>query len=737
MKSPLYKLYNRIFSASVMVFAAAVFVFGSSSAFSAALYLYSGSSFSRAPFCTPITPCAGPFAGLTFQGCGQAYCGPKQKREPFCMYDNDPCAKQFCKAKRIDSELNDLRCQVQDGHMFAAVRLGHMFLIGDGVCKDLNFAFCWYKKAAEACIPVAQIQMGHFYRDGCVVPRDICQAMTWYKRAADQGDVGGLLALAEMYKGWHGVKPDRAKALALYKKAAACGSADAEYEAGLLLMRASTGKGTETGIEKLLALAEEGHPDSMTAIGDAYYEGRLGPRDITKAYFYWNKGAKAGSALGAFKLAMAYSSCECQPRNPCAAAEWFRIAANRGLPEAELMMGNLYRDGHGVPKDLSMAAEWYFRATKHDVWRAQLELADFYHAGKGGLPRFLEEAARRYNIASNVGDDAYASLMLSIMYEDGRGVPQDLAKSVAYYDKARCQPGFLQALYKIGRRYALGYGLPKSMTLAIRWYCRAADYGLAVAQVELGDIHYFGECVPQDFGAAFEWYHKAAVCGHSYAQNMLGLILLEGDCLPKYANTVVAGFRFQGKVTGPCDKCCIKCKQTICVCEPAYSEKAGNACALCPTPECDKRLQVECHCSPCTACNCGARNVYRCVAWCKEICGPKHKYCGKTPGRCTVAISKENARRAAKWIHRAAISGAGQAQFQLGILYMTGIGVPRDEAKAYAWLHTALEGMDDKNPDIINCLIDQMSPQMRQRAVCLAERAKCYKSDVECCYPSR
>jgi TPR repeat protein len=695
----------------------------SGAALAVTLFACSGTIFALP--CTPVFPCDSPFARLSLSGCkSKKRCGPQRCRQPFCMYENE-CKPKFCEVQRIERELNELRCEVEDGHMYSAVILGHRFLVGEGVCKDFNLAFYWYKRAAEAGIPVAQVQMGHFYRDGCQIPRDIKTAMTWYKRAVDKGDIPGMMALAELYRGWFGAKEDRAKALALYQKAAALGSSDAEYQGGVLLMMNGTQKNSvNQGIEKLIALAEDGHPDSMTALGDAYYQGRIGPRNIPKAYDYWFMAAKAGSALGAFKLGMAYFSGECATINTCEAAGWIIAAARRGLPEAELMAGDLYKEGRGVQKDLKEAADWYFKAADHHLWRAHLELADFYHAGKGDLPRFLEEAARRYMIASDYGNDAYASLMLSVMFEDGRGVPQDLCKNVEYFEKARCQPGFLKAQYKIGRRYAEGYALPRSMTLALRWYCRAAECGLPVAQVELGDIHYLGVCVPQDFGKAFEWYQRAACAGHTYAQNMLGLILLEGDCLPQYACTKPPCFQFKAKPSR-CDELCRRCKQTICTCEPAYSERSGEGCPACLIPDCDKHLQVRCDCSPCTPCNCGARNKYRCVAWCQNICKPKYNFCGPIPGRCTVAISPENARRAAEWIHRAAINGAAQAQFQLGILYMKGIGVARDEGKAYAWLHTGMECVEDKNPDIINCLIDEMTPEMRRRAVCLAEQAKC------------
>ena len=49
----------------------------------------------------------------------------------------------------------------------------------------------------------------------------------------------------------------------------------------------------------------------------------------------------------------------------------------------------------------------------------------------------------------------------------------------------------------------------------------------------------------------------------------------------------------------------------------------------------------------------------------------------------------ENHAEAAKWLRNAAEQGHADAQLGLGIMYATGEGVPEDDVQAYAWLNIA------------------------------------------------
>ena len=54
-----------------------------------------------------------------------------------------------------------------------------------------------------------------------------------------------------------------------------------------------------------------------------------------------------------------------------------------------------------------------------------------------------------------------------------------------------------------------------------------------------------------------------------------------------------------------------------------------------------------------------------------------------------VPSSATNARQAAEWYRKAAEQGYAEAQYQLGIMYYKGRGVPQDYREAYAWVGLA------------------------------------------------
>ena len=65
------------------------------------------------------------------------------------------------------------------------------------------------------------------------------------------------------------------------------------------------------------------------------------------------------------------------------AFEWFRKAAEQGLPPAQFNLGNSYRLGEGVKMDKSRAVGWYRKAAEQGMAEAQCNLALCYSDGEG------------------------------------------------------------------------------------------------------------------------------------------------------------------------------------------------------------------------------------------------------------------------------------------------------------------------------------------------------------------
>jgi TPR repeat protein len=113
--------------------------------------------------------------------------------------------------------------------------------------------------------------------------------------------------------------------------------------------------------------------------------------------------------------------------------------------------------------------------------------------------------------------NATAQYNLGLIYENGRGVPQDPVNAVKWYRMA-AEQGHANAQNNLGFMYANGQGVPQDYGEAIKWYRRAADQRLASAQYNLGLMQAYGEGVPHDTVSAHMWFNLAAAHGHENGQ---------------------------------------------------------------------------------------------------------------------------------------------------------------------------------------------------------------------------
>jgi TPR repeat protein len=95
------------------------------------------------------------------------------------------------------------------------------------------------------------------------------------------------------------------------------------------------------------------------------------------------------------------------------------------------------------------------------------------------------------------------------------------------------QAGNALAQMRLGTLYYHGHGVRESDALALQWFQRAANRGLAEAQFQLGNMHAYG-LAPASPGEdpqrlAAQWYFEAARQGHADAQYSLGILFLTGS----------------------------------------------------------------------------------------------------------------------------------------------------------------------------------------------------------------
>lgn len=122
--------------------------------------------------------------------------------------------------------------------------------------------------------------------------------------------------------------------------------------------------------------------------------------------------------------------------------------------------------------------------------------------------------------------DARGQYSLGVMYENGFGVPRDLAEAARWYRKAADQ-GNTDAQYNLGAMNEHGVGMPVNCEEAARLYRPAAEAGDIDALSNLGVLYQKGQGVKQDKVLAMALYNvSVAFAGSSptrATQNRQGL----------------------------------------------------------------------------------------------------------------------------------------------------------------------------------------------------------------------
>ena len=208
------------------------------------------------------------------------------------------------------------------------------------------------------------------------------------------------------------------------------------------------------------------------------------------------------------------------------AIRFYLEAAEKGIPEAQYNLANLYYQGVGVQQSYTEALKWYHEAAELGLSEAQFNLALVYEKGEGTEQNHIE-AIKWYTKAAEQGD-MYAQHNLALIYENGKGVEKDIEKAFELYLMA-AERGLANAQYNLALMYDFGYGVEQNYLEAVKWYTAAAEQGDREAQFNLALIYENGKGVEKDIKKAFDLFHMSAELGLSYAQFNLAHMYDHGD----------------------------------------------------------------------------------------------------------------------------------------------------------------------------------------------------------------
>ena len=92
------------------------------------------------------------------------------------------------------------------------------------------------------------------------------------------------------------------------------------------------------------------------------------------------------------------------------------------------------------------------------------------------------------------------------------------------------------------------------------------------------------------------------------------------------------------------------------------------------------------------------------------------KASGMLRGKLVEIRSAASAKQAFEWWKKAAFQGDSAAQFSLGVMYLNGQGISKDEVQAYVWLNLAGANNISAAAEIRKQLDVSLSPQQKAEA---------------------
>lgn len=126
---------------------------------------------------------------------------------------------------------------------------------------------------------------------------------------------------------------------------------------------------------------------------------------------------------------------------------------------------------------------------------------------------------------------------LGKMYRNGLLDDENIPKADEYFEVAL--RGFLEiepnagrlrdyVQYRIGKMFALGFGIGQDDTKAFIWFEKSAEAGNKFAQYSLGSLYFYGNGVEQNYTKAFEYYKLSADQDNAYACYETAKMLRDG-----------------------------------------------------------------------------------------------------------------------------------------------------------------------------------------------------------------
>ncbi len=184
------------------------------------------------------------------------------------------------------------------------------------------------------------------------------------------------------------------------------------------------------------------------------------------------------------------------------------IRAHKGNRDAAYALGCAYERGEGVPVLEYEASHWISRAADAGLINARLHMGELYLTGWGVEPD-PAEAYRLFSMVAAKGD-VRGEYRLGLCYLNGVGVVKDPRRAMHHLKQA-AEQGYAPALYRLGLLYRDGIGTAPDTRAAMTYFYQTCRHGApAASEPEATPVAPPTESVlPEDFTVTEELADEA------------------------------------------------------------------------------------------------------------------------------------------------------------------------------------------------------------------------------------
>lgn len=172
----------------------------------------------------------------------------------------------------------------------------------------------------------------------------------------------------------------------------------------------------------------------------------------------------------------------------------------------------------------SYVSDNYSPSSTQNMDVAGLSIDEAIKSGNAAYERSDFAQAHKYWLIAAEKGNAIAQNAIGAMYENGKGVQKDSAKSIEWFEKAAAQ-GNASAQSSLGVAYNIGQGVPQNYAKSMEWFQKAAAVetdGYSAAWIAM--MYEAGEGVKKDDTLAIEWFKKSVAQGNEDSKRWVAML---------------------------------------------------------------------------------------------------------------------------------------------------------------------------------------------------------------------